>query len=454
MYWCLTLVPLLLIAAVHFGGQRRQELCFRSSNYWVAFYVAGYFLPIPMFAKGSDGWSETWGYAFSTFDDSLMKAVALATIGGLILSLSSTSYQPDTNTLGAAARTRRPIAISRRADFSISGRRIAALAAVCLGALFVGVRLVGGVWFLVQNLGDRINLFAGLNAFFLPLNMLIGMNFAIAAVRAVGNKFPAAIEAALLVTTLGALMLMGQKANLFILVLGIAIIKMLPRGGVGVGWLSVAALLGANALMIYEFVFREAISIGVDPERLTVQGWLGYLIPQITGNLMQIQNLTVLVEGVPATQPYLFGATYIAFFTLILPQSLVAAKPLAAAGVHTLAFWPEVVIRESTTMPPGLFGEAYLNFGPAGFLALCALVGLLLRYVERPFMFRKGLSAMSIVRIASAGAMSLHFIRGEFFSPFLILVGILAGARLVMIRHTAAAAAPLVILGESAAFRR
>ncbi len=85
-------------------------------------------------------------------------------------------------------------------------------------------------------------------------------------------------------------------------------------------------------------------------------------------------------------------------------------------------------------MPPGLFGEAYLNFGALGYLVLCVAVGLVLRRVDRRFQAGMRMNSMQIVSLAVFGAMSLHFIRGEFFSPFLIFVGIFIGARAVVAR--------------------
>ena len=85
-------------------------------------------------------------------------------------------------------------------------------------------------------------------------------------------------------------------------------------------------------------------------------------------------------------------------------------------------------------MPPGLFGEAYLNFGVAGFMLLHMFVGLVLRWVEKPYFRDARLTVMDVVKIATAGAMALHFIRGEFFAPFLVLIGIWVGARVVVLK--------------------
>ena len=433
MAWLLALIPTALILWFHFRNQRKSEYLVRASNYWIIFYVLGYFPPILPFVAGEDAWTILWGYSFSNFDTSLTYAVLVATAGGLLLSLS------------AAPRRRRRLKPAKVVPmvagldptkdqcYQLKWARVFMVTTVALGALFVGVELVGGLQELLANLGDRINLFAGLNAFFLPLYLLIGVCFALSAFRATGGKISARAEWAAIGITLPALLLLGSKSNIFILIVGIGIIKLISRGGIKLRWALAGAFLLANLLILYEFMFREALIIGLDPERLKPSAWFEYMIFQLTGNFMQIQNLTVLVEALPDVLPYSFGVTYIVFFSLIIPQSIIGIKPLGATGIYTLAFWPEVVARESTTMPPGLFGEAYLNFGLAGYLIGCILIGLLLRKIDRPFQSGKAMNSMDLVSIAAFGSMALHFIRGEFFAPFLILVGIFLGARIVLV---------------------
>ena len=428
MVWLLTIAPTLLILGIHFGNQRKSEFFVRASNYWILFYVTGYFLPIPLFVAGEDAWTTIWGYSFSNFRESLNYAVLIATTGGLVLSIA------------AAPRRKRILRTPLSADqlfryrqsYKLNPPRIFLVAAVVIVTLTVGIELVGGLWYLLSNLGDRIILFAGLNGFFLPLYLLIGVCFAISASRAVADDFATWLEWAAIAVTLPSLLLLGSKANIFILIVGITIIKLISFGGVKLRWALLATFVFTNLLMLYELIFREALIIGLNPERLTLGGWLAYLHLQITGNFMQIQNLTVLVEALPETLPYSMGDTYIAIPSLIIPQSFIDIKPPGSTSVYTSAFWPQVVARESTTMPPGLFGEAYLNFGVSGYLAACLIVGLALRTIDRQIQSAGNMNCMQIVSIAAFGSMALHFIRGELFAPFLILVGIFIGARIAV----------------------
>jgi oligosaccharide repeat unit polymerase len=429
--WLLTLLPIGLILWLHFRGQTSESRLKLASNFWLIFYVTCYFIPIPLFVLQEDGWSTIWGYAFNDFDDSLNKAVLLATAGGILLSLCARGYRPIRVRVTKAA-AKKPSYIPDNTGL-VSNFRIFLVFSIVLTSLLYGVYLLGGTWVLLEGLGDRIKLFAGLNTFFLPVNMLIGVCFAISAARVLGQQLSWWKECILIAITLLALSVLGQKSNIFIFLVGLIIIKYATVRRINLWLLVLVGFIFVNLLLFYEFIFREALIVGINQERLTLKGWASYAFVQITGNFMQIQNLALLVDAMPENLSYTFGDTYLAIFLLVIPQQFIEVKPLTAAGVHTLAFWPEVVARESTTMPPGLFGEAYINFGLLGFIFCCIFVGLLLRYVDSTWRQRRDRTIMKLVLVATVGASSLHFIRGEFFAPILIVIGILVGARAAVI---------------------
>lgn len=433
MTWSLALFFCALLLIVHFWGQTQQTSVRLASNFWIVFYVFGYFLPIPIFLDDSDGWSTIWGFAFHDKEAALQEALLLVTIGGLLLSFCSRGigyiHKKSPNKLIYPAK-----ACDSFVE-EISLWRLTILFAMVFLILLLGIQLVGGIWSLLQNLGDRITLFAGLNAFFLPVNALIGACFAISGARAINDKISRKVEIIAIILTVPALFLLGQKSNLFILFLGLMIIKFSTMRRVRLLRIGLGAFLGVNLLLLYEFIFREALIIGLDKDKLTLEGWSTFLWTQVTGNFMQIQNLTVLIDAIPRELAYTTGDTYTAILSLIVPQQLIGIKPLTAAGVHTLAFWPEIVARESTTMPPGIFGEAYLNFGWMGYLSLCILIGLSLLKIDGPYRAGRNRTAMGYVWVAIAGSVSLHFIRGELFSPLLIVIGIYIGARFSLKRY-------------------
>jgi oligosaccharide repeat unit polymerase len=426
MNWLFAAMPASVILLMHFWGQRQGELLFRASNYWVVFFVLGYFVPLPLFIEGQDGWTEIWGYGFSNFEDSLARAVGLATAGGILMSLISRRHGESAQTERQREEFQTPQA---HPAYVLNKTGVFAVALVSFSALAAGIYLVGGLLTLIQGLGDRIALFAGLNAFFLPLNLVIGACLAISAANAQSGGQHRALEYFMVALTIPALFLLGQKANIFILLVGLVWLKLLPRKNVSMATIAIGAVVFLNALMIYEYVFREALIIGVDPDRLTVQGWSDYVFTQVTANFMQLQNLTVLVDAMPKWLDYQSGDTYLAFFSAIIPAAFIEVKPLTAGGVHTLAFWPDIAAGSSTTMPTGLFGEAYMNFGWIGFLGLAAFLGMLLRKADSVFSSEQPPNLWAVLIAVQAGAMALHFVRGEFFSPFIILAGMLVGAR-------------------------
>ncbi len=430
MIWLLSLLSLVLLLSAHFWGQTQESSVRLASNYWVIFYIFGYFLPIPIFLDGSDGWSTIWGFAFKDKEAALQEALVLVTLGGFIISFLSRGVgriQARAQKAHMHAKRAHELVMDR-----ISERRLIILFGSVFAILLLGIHLVGGLWSLLQNLGDRITLFAGLNAFFLPVNTLIGACFAISGARAVNVNITRMVEITAICMTLPILFLLGQKANIFILVLGILIIKFSTARRIRLIPIGIGGFLGVNFLLLYEFIFREALIIGVDKEKLTLDGWSTFLWTQLTANFMQIQNLTVLIDAMPRELAYTTGDTYTAILSLIVPQQFIGTKPLTAAGVHTLAFWPEVVARELTTMPPGIFGEAYMNFGWIGYISLCVLIGLILRRIDRTCQAGCSRNAMSFVWVATAGSVSLHFIRGELFAPLLIVVGIYIGAKFIL----------------------
>ena len=188
-----------------------------ASNYWIIFYLFGYFLPIPVFIDASDGWSTIWGFAFKDKEAALQEALLLATFGGVLISICSRGIGRNQGKLNKGRLN--DIQVSHVLSYEISKLRLILLFSAVFLLLNLGVHLVGGIWNLLQNLGDRITLFAGLNAFFLPLNTLIGACFAITSSRAINNKISKKVEILAIITTIPMLFLLGQKSNILILIL-------------------------------------------------------------------------------------------------------------------------------------------------------------------------------------------------------------------------------------------
>jgi len=168
-------------------------------------------------------------------------------------------------------------------------------------------------------------------------------------------------------------------------------------------------------LTAYALFAREFLAIGY---LVTLQGWelaslLNVLRVEFVGNFIQLQTMTVLVGRVPHDVPYQLGRTFLATLTMPVPRGLWPSKPLPSTGVFTLAFWPDTWLLGGTTLPPGLFGEFYLNFGWIGVLIgafLFARIGraLLARHTAAPQDPQRVLVYTLFV------AMTAHYVRGDF----------------------------------------
>jgi len=134
---------------------------------------------------------------------------------------------------------------------------------------------------------------------------------------------------------------------------------------------------------------------------------------EFVGNFIQLQTMMVLVGRVPHELPYQLGRTYLATATMPVPRGLWPDKPLPSTGVFTLAFWPDTWLLSGTTLPPGLFGEFYLNFGWIGVI----LGGFFFARFGRRLLARHAAAPLDPRRVllyALFVAMAAHYIRGDF----------------------------------------
>jgi hypothetical protein len=155
------------------------------------------------------------------------------------------------------------------------------------------------------------------------------------------------------------------------------------------------------------------------------EGWLSLLwllvTRELASNFVQLQALTLVVDRVPDVLEFQHGRTLLAMLTIAVPASWYPEKYLTAPGVFTLAIDPDRWVREGTTLPPGLIGEMYMNFGTTGVVLglLCfgAVFGSIRRTVKR-----RGSDPATAVLYALSVAMLAHYIRGELVSPTVLLL--------------------------------
>ena len=95
-----------------------------------------------------------------------------------------------------------------------------------------------------------------------------------------------------------------------------------------------------------------------------------------SGNFVDLARTTAISDRVPDDVPYQDGATYAALLTAPVPSSVWPGKPKVSLGP-----WVKSEIFGQRTVaggwPPGILGEAAINFGIPGMLAMSFLFGAL-----------------------------------------------------------------------------
>ncbi|MBP5144240.1 oligosaccharide repeat unit polymerase, partial [Pseudomonas chlororaphis] len=244
--------------------------------------------------------------------------------------------------------------------------------------------VLGGVSGLLQGASDRIRAFAGLNGLFLLENLLLSVSLAwfIRLTRGEKKKLSERFCFWLyLFVALFVCALQGQKSTIFIIILSLIIVRHYRVQRVSLVKGAVLGFVMFVSLMIYHLLKQELLATGrfffINEEQGVFLSFVHLLATQFTGNLMQLQTMTVLVDAMPKGLEWQNGSTLLMIVLILIPSGLFPDKPLTAAGVFTGAFWPDKWLMEGTTLPPGIFGELYMNFGALGVLFGGLFLGLL-----------------------------------------------------------------------------
>lgn len=284
-------------------------------------------------------------------------------------------------------------------------------------ALFsVGVMVVGGPSVLLSGLGDRLRLTQGLNYLFQATVLLVVVSIvwftwllttgrSLRSVSFWGYTFLAFVVNAT----------QGSKSILFIFLLILAVLYHRLRRPIAGSLALLGGVFTFMALTAYALFAREYLAIGMlsSLEAFDVASMFNVLRAEFFGNFIQLQTMIVLVGRVPHDLGYQLGRTYLATVTMPVPRGLWPDKPLPSTGVFTLAFWPDSWLMNGTTLPPGLFGEFYLNFGWVG----VAVGAFLFARFGRWLLARHAAAPMDPERVlvyALFVAMCAHYIRGDF----------------------------------------
>lgn len=124
-----------------------------------------------------------------------------------------------------------------------------------------------------------------------------------------------------------------------------------------------------------------------------------------TPHFIGVDKTSVIVSQVPSEIGYLKGRSYLSIFIAPIPRTLWQEKPVVRVGRYV---GQRIYERSNRSgVPPGIIGEAYLNFGWIGIAAALFAVGVLCKFAyttlivnrhEKDVM-RLGLYAIVIVSI-------------------------------------------------------
>jgi oligosaccharide repeat unit polymerase len=375
-------------------------------------FLFGYVLPIPEFLDGQDELSKFIGLRISDFYGSLRLAL-LAVILGVLC------FYVGYYVLPRKPKPRPPVGDQGAEDvLAWNGRRLLGIgvsySVVGLVLFALGIYFLGGPSRLFAGIGDRIVAFAGLNYFVQAIQALLVVSLIWWSHLLITRRIRKLWFWAYAVWGVVLSSLTGNKSTIVVVVLAATLLyhllyrKINARRAV-VGGATVLALVTAIGLFTREYLAVRYFPT-YNPHDVvgSAQGWLS---SALGGNFMQIQTLTVLADRVPTQLPYQWGRTYLAFFTAPVPRALSPHKLLPAPGIFTLAVWPHLWLEEGTTIPPGLVGEMYMNFGFPGIAVGMAMFGYLLARLQAACGPRY--RTVWVLFYALMVGMIPHFIRGD-----------------------------------------
>lgn len=396
--------------------------CFSAGFFFLVIWCAGILVPLYPFIKGFDGFTAFWEFKYLDKDASIIHALVLYSFA-LILVLIGTYF-------GRKTQINFPGQVRFIASPRVFAQRAVILTFFAILAFLTILIILGGFSGLIQGASDRIRAFAGLNGLFLLQNLLLSVSLAWY-IRLTRNKEVKFSERLFFwLYFIGALMicaLQGQKSTLFISLLSLIVIRHYRVKRVKLAKAAILGFLMFFSLMVYHVFKQEYLATGkfffIKKDEGIFVSFLSFMATQFTGNLMQLQTMTVLIDAMPERLPWQNGSTLLMIFLILVPSIFFPGKPLTAAGIFTTAFWPNKWIVEGTTLPPGVFGELYMNFGVVGVLFGSLFLGLVwgrlygaVRYNPR--------SDQALGTYALAVASMLHLFRGEFSSVLLLIASI------------------------------
>lgn len=393
---------------------------------FIAIVLLGVLMPVTPFLQYVDSFSIYWPFNFFNKTKTVLMALSI---------YISISVMFVTGYNISKSRTVPIIEIKiKDENFTIIA---ISLSAIGFLSFFIILYSMGGLSNILSGASDRTRAFAGLQGLFLLLNILISVIIVwyiriLNSRRSLPEKLLFFLYTAFCIALIA---LQGQKSTIFVAIAAMAVIYNCKVRRIGIGTIVIGVIALFIILMAYHLYKQEYLVLGrVVSVSGGTQFWSSFydfLNSQIFGNFMQLQTMSVLLEGMPNPLEYQYGYTYVAGILLLVPRSIYPDKPLPSTGIFTEAFWPTAWRELGTTLPPGVFGEAYMNFGVFGAVAAGLIAGYVLgrchvRYKQNPG------SDMALIYHAIMIASILHFFRGELASVAYLVFSIVLPCRLLM----------------------
>lgn len=185
-----------------------------------------------------------------------------------------------------------------------------------------------------------------------------------------------------------------------------------------IGAVVAASVVFVGAMMV---VYRGASHLGWDEVvfrlgAVKVEDVLYYSLRQ--GDLAYFRFYSELYESIPDVHPYLFGSSFWGVFLGPIPRSAFPLKPENTQRIVCSILKPGMYL-VGGTIPPSLFGDAYLNFGHYGVLWIF-LFGMAVVSADSFFLGPRASAHQSATFLAITAATGFHFARGTFYNGILI----------------------------------
>lgn len=393
------------------------------SKLFSLFWFVGIIIPVIPFLYEIDGFSLMWPYHYNDKQSSLTSALFI--YSGVLLSFF----------LGYTIAVR--LFLTKKTMFAPENSggltfelRAAIISAIGLLSVVLLIYLVGGMSNWLQASSNRTREFAGLNFIVLLQNGLLAVSIGwFIKITDSRSGFRARHNLLFLVFSLFVFILVafqGAKATLFVYLFAILVIWHSRIKPLHFLRLAIIGIIFYILLMVYHLVKQEYLVVGYFMFYNPNDGWIisfvRFLSQQLTVNLMQVQTMTVLVDAIPSDLDLQYGATLKMVFLIWIPSLLYPDKPLTAPGIFTTALWPEKWIDEGTTMPPGLFGELFMNFGVFGAVIGAVIFGVIygVFYMRAVYFGRQ----VDVGLYAVMAGLMLHYFRGELASVTVLLLSL------------------------------